>query len=213
MCLRTYWGFFWGKSVREQKKPSVEISHLPICAYAVRLFYYTGILRCICSTLAVVPFEMWSGVNINISLLVLSPQRTEGAQTSGRGTDRRLQSAVGVLRLLRQTTPPHTLLPVTLETWETPICLRLVRVNRINPCPSRFKAEPARRRLILRLPSSIRQLGRNAQATLPPPLFLGKMKRPLHVWIFIRANETLCKLAEWSHLGTLLRDDNNHRHA
>ncbi len=109
--------------------------------------------------------------------------------------------------------PPHALQPVTLETWETPICLRLVRVNRISPCPSRFKAEPARRRLILRLPSSIRQLGRNAQATLPPPLFLGKMKRRLHVWIFIRANETLRKLAEWSHLGALLRDDNNHRRA
>lgn len=198
--------------VRAIKKPVLKY-HICLSVHTQSdFFYYTGILQCICSTLAVVPFEMWSGVNINISLLVLSPQRTERAQTSGRGTDRRLQSAVGVLRLLRQTIPPP-LQPVTLETWETPICLRLVRVNRINPCPSRFKAESARRRLILRLPSSIRQLGRNAQATLPPPLFLGKMKRPLHVWIFIRANETLCKLAEWSHLGTLPRDDNNHRRA
>lgn len=103
-----------------------------------------------------------------------------------------------------------------LETWETPpqsaICLRLARVNRINPCPSRFKTEPARQRIILRLLSSSRQLGRNTLTTLPPSRLLGKIKRPLHVWIFIKANETLCKLAEWSHLGSLLRDDNNHRH-
>lgn len=153
MGLWTYLGFFRCKSVR---KKSVGIPHLLLGAYAVWLFfYYAGILWCICPTSAEVPFEMWSGVNINISLLILSPQRTEGAQTSGRGTDRRLQSAVGVLRLLRQT-PLH---PTLQQTWETPICLRLVRVNRINPCPSRFKAERARRRITLRLPSSIRQLG------------------------------------------------------
>lgn len=97
--------------------------------------------------------------------------------------------------------PPHfattILRPVSLETLEKPpICLRLVRVNRINPCPSRFKAESAGQRITLRLPSSVRQLGRSALTTQPPPLLGGKFKRPLHVWIFIRANETLRKLAE-----------------
>ena len=67
------------------------------------------------------------------------------------------------------------LLSVTLETLEKPpICLRLVRVNRINPCPSRFKAESACQRITLRLPSSIRQLGRSALTTQPPPLLRGE---------------------------------------
>lgn len=144
-------------------------------------------------------FEMWSSVNINISLLVSSPQRTEGAQTSGQGTDRCLQSAAGC-RHFHQTTPPRA----SRQHWRLerpPICLRLVRVNHINPCPFRFKAETAHRRIILRLPSSIRQVGGNAQATRSPPLFLVKIKRPPHVWIFglTRLCANLLSDLTWAH--------------
>lgn len=115
--------------------------------------------------------------------------------------------------------------PSALFSWRLestpppPICLRLVSYtdNLVNPCVSKFKAELARQRVNLRLPSppttssSIRQQGRNSLTALPPAPFLGKVKWPLHAWMFISDNETLWKLAEWSHLDTVLSDDNNNR--
>lgn len=153
-------------------------------------FFHTGMPWCICS------FVMWSGVNINISFLALSPQRAEGAQTSARSMDGCLKSAVGVLQLFCQTQQPTYPPNPVSNTWDLkdpppPIFLRLARVNRINLCPSRFKTETARQRITLGLPSFSRQLDRNVPTTLLPSRLWGKIKRPLHVWIFIKANETM----------------------
>lgn len=76
------------------------------------------------------PFEMWSNVNINISLLIRFPEKTK---TWGWGTDRRLQSAAGVLRL------SHQLPPRLVDTWEISGAMTVVMIS------ERGSVVPARR--------------------------------------------------------------------
>lgn len=85
----TYWNSH--QKVTAQAK-SGKITHLLLYAYKAGL----STQECCCARIFLIvflfcSFVMWSGENVNITLLALSPQGTEGCQTSGWNIDRRLQ--------------------------------------------------------------------------------------------------------------------------
>lgn len=175
----TFLRFFQGKSIR---KHSVEISHLLLCACAVRFFL---LLR----NPVVYLFNfgrgaIWNVIHCEYKHLSSDPVSSEDWRVSNVRPRHGQTPPVSCWRLAAfapNLPPPAHHHPPTIYTGDLSdrpplqICRRFFRVNRINPCPPRFKAKPARWRIILRLPSSIRRLSRNVMTTLLPPWFLGKL--------------------------------------